>query len=130
MNGSTILLAGLALGLAGCMTVETADLPGTERGRHVLVRNVGKYLFNCVPMGCGNMSDDPTCRFVMFRDDVTMDKVQHRFLAECGKAGGNVTDVVYHSENDIFLQIPLFSISIPVPYVWTTREIQITGVVK
>jgi len=95
-----------------------------------MVRNYGKYLLNCVPMGCGNVNENPKCDFVMFRDDVTMDKMQHRFLIECNKLGTDITDITYHSYDNVFLQIPLWSFNIPIPYLWTTREIQITGVVK
>lgn len=130
MSRGVILLVGAALCLAGCLTVEKADLPGAEPGKHVMVRNHGKYLFDCVPVGCGNADENAKCGFVMFRNDVTMDKMQHRFLAECRKAGGEPTDVAYHTDHNIFLTVPLFSVDIPIPYLWTTRVIQITGTVK
>ena len=130
MNWRRIFLSGAAACLAGCLTVEKADLPGSEPGKHVMVRNFGKYLFDCVPLCCGNINENPKCDFVMFRNDVTMDKVQHRFVAECNKIGGEVTDVAYHSEHDIFFQLIFWNFSIPIPYILTSREIQITGTVK
>jgi len=125
-----IVLSGAALCLAGCLTVEKANLPGNDGGKHVMVRNYGKYLLNCVPMGCGNVDENATCGFVMFRNDVTMDKMQHRFFVECAKIGSDPSDVTYHTYDNVFLQIPLWSFNIPIPYLWTTREIQISGVVK
>jgi len=124
-----ILLAGAAFCLTGCLTVEKAKLPGGD-GAHVFVANRGKYLLNCVPMGCGNVNENPKCDFVMFRNDVTMDKMQHRFFIECAKVGSEVTDIAYHSTDNIFLEVPLWSFNIPIPYLWTTREIQITGTVR
>jgi len=126
---SHLLLAGATLCLSGCLTVEKAKLPGGD-GTHVFVGNYGKYLFNCVPMGCGNLNENPECRFVMFRDDVTMDKMQHRFFAECAKVGGDVTNIAYHTSDNIFIEVSLWSFSIPIPYLWTTREIQISGTVR
>jgi len=130
MSKLGIFLAGAALCLTGCLTVEKAKLPGSEPGTHVMVRNYGKYLLNCVPMGCGNVNENPKCDFVMFRNDVTMDKMQHRFFSECDKVGTDISDVTYHTYDNVFLQVPLWSFNIPIPYLWTTREIQITGVVK
>jgi len=126
----TVIISLLAGVLSGCLSVERAPVPGEGAGTQVLVRNYGKFLLNCVPMGCGNANENPKCDFVMFRNDVTMEKVQRRFLAECGKVGGEVTDVSYFSRDDVFLRIPFMGIELPIPYLWTHREIQISGVVK
>jgi len=130
MKPIRILLAAAAFCLAGCLTVEKAKLPGSTPGHHVMVVNYGKYLFNWIPIWCGNVNENPRFDFVMFRDDVTMDKVQHRFLLECDKLGRDVSDVTYHSAENIFISFPIWSLNIPIPYLWTTHEIQITGVVK
>jgi len=118
------------LGVAGCLTVETAKLPGEGSGKQVFVYNYGKYLFNLIPLWCGNVNENPKCDFVMFRDDVTMDKMQHRFLIECHKVGSEVTDVACHREDDIFIILPFWSLEIPIPYIWCTHQIQISGTVR
>lgn len=130
MKRMIVLVLGAMLGVTGCLTVEKAQLPGADSGNQVFVRNYGKYLFNLVPIWCGNANENPKCDFVMFRDDVTMDKMQHRFLSECHKVGTEITDINCFSEDDIFLLLPIWSLEIPIPYLWTTHEIQISGTVK
>ena len=73
-------LSGAALCLSGCLSIDTAAT-SYGGGEHVLARNYGWTLFNCIPLFCGNASADATCGFVMFRDDVTMERVQAK-LAE------------------------------------------------
>jgi len=130
MKRVIVFALGALLGATGCISVETAKLPGPESGTHVFVRNYGKYLFNFIPIWCGNASDDPVCDFVMFRDDVTTDKMYHRFLTECHKKGQDVSEITCHMEEDVFIRLPIWSIEIPLPYIWTHHEIQISGVVK
>ena len=72
-------IAVLAAALAGCFSLETARI-NTNGREHVLASNYGWYLFHCIPLACGNASKDPWFPWVLFRDDVTLDKIQSRFM--------------------------------------------------
>ena len=121
------LAAGL-LGLVGCFSIETA--PVASSGTAVYARNYGMYLFNCVPLFCGNASEDPKCSFVMFRNDVMMDKIQARVIADAEKKGLRFEDASWHCTDQITLRVPVLAMEIPVPYILTYREKQLSGVYK
>lgn len=69
----------VTLCLTGCFSIDSADVPQTGE-EHVHVANYGWYLFNIVPLACGNAAEDPNLPSIFFRNDVTMDKVQQRFM--------------------------------------------------
>ena len=88
-----IALSCAATCLAGCLSIDTAETR-SGGGEHVLARNYGWTLFNCIPIICGNASADATMGCVMFRDDVTMERLQAK-LAEYA-AGREITVSTRH----------------------------------
>ena len=118
-----LALSGLALCLSGCMSVESAPTP-SGGGEHVLARNYGWTLFNCIPLVCGNASADATCRFVMFRNDVTMERVQAK-LAEYA-AGREISCPVYHNADSVFTSLFGF----PIPYLLCYSEVSVSATLK
>lgn len=120
-----IALAGVALGLSGCFSLESADVKMTNE-EHVLARNFGWRLFNWIPLACGNASKDAECSFVLFRDDVTMEKVQSRFVDYA--AGREILDPTYHNCDSVFFNI--VGIPFPIPYVICYREVSLSGTIR
>lgn len=118
-----IALSGAALCLSGCLSIDTAAT-AYGGGEHVLARNYGWTLFNCIPLFCGNASADATCGFVMFRDDVTMERVQAK-LAEYA-AGREIVCPVYHNADTVF--ITLFGF--PIPYLICYNEVSVSATLK
>ncbi|MBR3223468.1 MAG: hypothetical protein IKF72_14710 [Kiritimatiellae bacterium] len=116
-------LSCAALCLAGCFSLDKASMRDGD-GEHVLARNYGWALFNCIPFICGNASADPSCGCVMFRNDVTMEKVQAR-LADYA-AGREIECPVYHNADSIF--ITLFGF--PIPYVICYKEVSVSATLK
>lgn len=124
--------------LTGCFSIERGHLRHSDED-HVLVGNYGWYLFHCIPVACGNASNDPWIPFVSFRDDVTLDKIQSRFMDETEKYAKergvkfedvDIHDLAYSTAESVMLNIPGFQIPIPIPYLLTYREVQLSGVIK
>jgi len=72
--------------VAGCVNVQQANrvapagvalhgTPGTPV-EYVQVSNFGYYLFNCIPIFCGNTADDRQGNTIWFSDEVTLAKTQ------------------------------------------------------
>ena len=119
----TALLCAAAACLSGCLSLDSAAVP-SGGGEHVLARNYGWSLFNCIPFICGNASPDPSCGCVMFRNDVTMEKVQAR-LADYA-AGRQIECPVYHHADSIF--VTLFGF--PIPYIICYKEVSVSATLK
>ncbi len=111
----------------GCFSLERAPMecPGRE---HLLASNYGWYLFNSIPLACGNASEDAWTPWVFFRDDVTMDKVQSRFTGYANENGCDIEDMTYKNKESVMFEVPSLNFPLPVPYLLTYREIQLSGV--
>lgn len=121
------IVAGGALGCVGCFSLQRARVLTTGQ-EHVHTANYGWYLFHCIPLACGNASADAWSPWVAFRDDVTMDKIQHRFMRYANGQGAEVSDLTYVTNESVMLNIPGLNIPLPIPYLLTYREIQLSGV--
>lgn len=124
MKFSQILaVAGVTLCLSGCFTLDTATMKWSGE-EHVMANNYGWTLFNWIPLFCGNAADDAECGFVMFRDDVTPEKVQHRVIKYA--EGRQLMCPAYHTKDTVFLNV----LGIPIPYVICYKEITLSGTLK
>ena len=126
---SLIISIGAAACLAGCFTLDSADVHATGEA-HVCVGNRGWYLFNLIPLACGNAADEPVMPWIFFRNDVTMDKIQKRFMDYANFYGKKPTDLTYHTEESVLFEIPGTDFPVPVPYLLTYKEIQLSGTLK
>ena len=113
--------------LTGCFSLERATIRTTGQ-EHVHVSNYGWYLFHCIPLACGNASSDAWTPWVLFRNDVTMDKIQHRFMGYANGQGCDASDLDYVTNESVMLNIPGINAPLPIPYLLTYREIQLSGV--
>ena len=109
--------------LTGCFTVNKATLPKTGE-EHVTMQNYGWKFFDWIPLFSGNASEDATCGCVIFRDDVTMEKVQARMVKYAN--GRQIHDEIYDNNNSVFFNL----FGIPIPYLITYNEINVSGVMK
>jgi len=133
MSGMKLVSLGLLLCatacLAGCFTLDSADVHQTNE-EHVCVRNYGWYLFSLVPLACGNASEDPFLPWAIFRNDVTKEKIQKRFMDYARFYGKTPTDMTYYSQESVLFEIPGADFPIPLPYILTYKEVQLSGVLK
>ncbi len=126
-----VLLASCLLlaGGAGCFSVDSAV--STHSGEEfVVVRNYGWSAFKHIPLVCGNASEDAWLPWAFFRDDITMDKVQKRFMDHAGKLGKTPVDIRYTDYDTVMFNVPLVQYPLPIPYLLCYREIQISGALK
>lgn len=118
--------------LVGCYSVEKT--PSSETGAtHIIVMNYGWHLFDTYPLMCGNTTaeEDGRCGpWAFFRDDVTIENTQRLFMKEAAKVGGELGDLDYWVRENYLYEVPGLQIPLPIPYVLTYREIQLSGVVK
>lgn len=129
-------LAALAALLSGCISVERSrktvfdrlpveGTPGTPE-EHVHVSNYGYYLFNSIPLFCGDASKNGTGNTVFFRDDVTLAKMQNVLLEEVSRRPYSIVEIQPKTSSTCFFSV--------VPYVGNTfgifwyKEIQISAV--
>jgi len=125
---SLIFALSLATALSGCFSLETGKLP--SGGEQIVAKNYGWYLFDIVPIFCGNTAEDASCGTVFFRNDVLMDKLQTRVLQAAAKRGKSVDELAWTTYDTVMFTVPIFYISFPVPYVITFHEKQLSGVMK
>ncbi len=113
--------------LAGCFSIERGIVKTTGQ-EHVLASNYGWYLFHVIPLASGNTSEDPFLPWIIFRDDVTMEKVQDRFFKYVNAVEAKADNLSYTTYESVMFEIPGSNIPIPIPYFISYREIQLSGV--
>ena len=122
--------AAMCCALSGCFTIENTKIAATGE-HHVFVSNYGWYLFNCIPLACGNASPDPAMPFVIFRNDVTMDKIQRRFMERAKSlSDGEIFNLSYSNDDTVLFEVPGLEFPFPIPYILTYHEIMLSGGVK
>ncbi len=120
----------LAACLTGCFSIDRVRVPYSEDD-HQLVGNYGWYLFHVFPLACGNASEDAIFPWVLFRNDVTMDKIQSRFMKAAADAGKpKASNLTYTTHEQVLFEPPGVNYPMPLPYFITYREIQLSGILS
>jgi len=154
MKNSVICALGMGLVgtlcLSGCFSIDRGLLVRTNE-EHVLITNYGWSLFGLIPLACGNADENATLPFVLFRNDVTMDKIQRRFMMYADDYGRRVAtenaavtasgedleriservkvrDLAYTTSESVLFNVPGLNYPLPLPYILTYQEIQLSGV--
>ncbi len=122
--------------VTGCYTMHTASLApvsyakvagarGTPR-EHVVVSNYGWYLFNTIPIVCGNARG----RFpwVFFRNDVTADIVHDHLTNYAAERKAEVAELNFAFNDSMILSLPVAELPVPIPYIISYRERSVSGV--
>jgi hypothetical protein len=121
-------MLGASACATGCFTVDTARSDKHDSTReHVVVRNYGWRLFNCIPLVCGNATENSFMPWVFFRDDITMDKIQGRFANYAARRGKKAHDLKYTDYDTVLFNVPLLQYPLPIPYLLCYRELQLSG---
>ena len=128
------LIASLALG--GCFNFEVAKTPEFTQKRllgndempiaHCITSNYGWYLFNSVPLICGNADPDAWWPWAMFRDDVTLDKLQGRLVSASQRMKTNLVDLEVSYTDTCMISIPSVKINTTLGLLWY-KEIQLSA---
>jgi hypothetical protein len=115
--------------LTGCFSLECSK-PENSKEEHLVVRNYGWKLFYFLPIVCGNTDENAAIPWTFFKDDVTMDTIQSRFMSYAHQRGKTATSLTYNNYDTVLWSIPLANIPIPIPYLLCYNEIQISGRIK
>lgn len=126
----------LLVSLTGCVSVQRAPkvapagvgILGTQGvpAEHIHVSNFGYYLFNCIPIFCGNTADDRQGNTIWFSDEVTLAKTQSIMVDEARNRNCKMTELQPHLKSTCFFS--------SIPYVGTTfgllwyKEVQLSAV--
>lgn len=118
--------------ICGCTSItytEAGASPEIKGGngayKQVLISNYGYYLFNCLPLGCGGLSDGS---FELFSDNVNLDKAMKILKDECAneksKSFSNVQ--VSQTSTCIFGWVPYIGTTLGI---YWFKEIQISAAI-
>ena len=130
----------LLAGVAGCFSLETAPLANVdgeefhlhagagEPVSHIVVANNGWFLFNLWPLASGNAAEGGYMPFRFFCNDVKEDILQGRLTKYARTTNCDVADLALLSSEQVLLSIPGTSLPLPIPYIFTYRRMQVTGV--
>ena len=135
-TANALVFAGAAL-LTGCFSMDIAKTDSLRESalssddgkpmEHVVVSNYGWYLFNCIPLACGNASPDAFFPWKLFSNQVTSNILHDRMLAHAASINADVRDLTFFRDEKVIFDLPGTDFPIPIPYVLCFREIQFSG---
>lgn len=141
MTARTMLkIAALAVALsaAGCCTrcsVSPEHMKGLhvagadgEFAEHYHVRNSGWYLFDKLPLVCGDTNPNSLCGISFFSDQVRVDTMTRIFNDRVRSTGTKPACVATIVDDGVTFEVPGVSFPLILPYVVCYREVQISGV--
>lgn len=133
------IFASFALAIfAGCysMDIATTDsLKGSALSKeddkpleHVVVSNYGWFLFNTVPLVCGNAAPGASFPWRFFSNHVTAELLHDRLMAHAAAIDANARDLVFIRNENVLFNMPIFNFQVPIPYLFTYKEVQFSAV--
>ena len=133
----TLLFAAAAL-LAGCFSMDIAttdalqnSAPSARDGKvleHVVVSNYGWYLFNWIPLACGNATPGAFFPWKFFSCQVKSDLLHDRLMTHAAALNADVKDLAFFRNEKVCFDLPGTNFPVPIPYLLCYREIQFSGV--
>lgn len=133
---SSVTMAMLLLG--GCFSMETASNAALRNScsgtgpeapiEHVMVSNYGWYLFNCIPLACGNANHNASWPWIFFSDHVNSILLHDRLMEYASSNDANISDLVFSRNEEVLFDVPGSDIPFPIPYLVCYREIQFSGI--
>ena len=108
--------------------VVTAGETPSRHVEHVVVSNYGWYLFNFIPLACGNTTPKSFFPWAFFSDQVSSRLLHDRMMSYASSSKANVKELAFFRDEQVFFNIPGTKFPVPIPYVLCFREIQFSGV--
>ena len=133
----TLLFAAAAL-LAGCFSMDIATTDALQNSalssrdgkvlEHVVVSNYGWYLFNWIPLACGNATPGAFFPWKFFSGQVKSDLLHDRLMTHAAAQNADVKDLAFFRNEKVCFDLPGTNFPVPIPYLLCYREIQFSGV--
>ena len=133
----TLLFTAATL-LAGCYSMDIATTDALQEsalsskdGRvleHVVVSNYGWYLFNWIPLACGNATPGAFFPWKFFSGQVKSDLLHDRLMTHAAAQNADVKDLAFIRTEKVCFDLPGTDFPVPIPYILCYREIQFSGV--
>ena len=125
--------------LAGCYSMDvatnealrrsgTTDGVDTDAIEHVLVSNYGWYLFNCIPVVCGNATPEGSFPWRFFGDHVNPVLLHDRMMEYANSKNADIKNLLLSRDEKVFFDIPGSDIPCPIPFLVCYHEVQISAV--
>lgn len=139
MNQKTTILFAILLGLGatGCCTRYslkpdhlvglTYAEGGGEVVEHYQLQNYGWYLFDTIPLVCGDINPDAKLCLAVFKDHVRTDLLTAEFNRHVRETNTRPVCVATLNTDLVTFEIPGLSIPLIVPYILCYREVQISA---
>ena len=128
----------LAVMLGGCYSMDVGTnavlqkselVEGVDKPiEHVLISNYGWYLFNCIPLVCGNATPGESFPWKFFTDQVNPILLHDRLMTYANSKNANVKNIVFSRDERVFFDVPGTEIPCPLPFLVCYQEIQLSGV--
>lgn len=95
---------------------------------HYYVRNYGWYLFDKIPLVCGDTNPNSLCGMSFFSDQVRTDTMTRIFNDRVRATGSKPASVATIVDDWVTFEVPGLSFPLFLPYVVCYRDVQISGV--
>ena len=128
----------LAIMLGGCYSMDVGTNAALQNSElvegvdkpieHVLISNYGWYLFNCIPLVCGNATRGESFPWKFFTDQVNPILLHDRLMTYANSKDANVKNIVFSRDERVFFDVPGTEIPCPLPFLVCYQEIQLSGV--
>lgn len=133
-NCFLVLVASL---LAGCYSIDIATTSSLKKsalspedGRpmeHVVVSNYGWYLFNFIPIACGNDKADAVFPWLFFSNRISATILHDKMMAYAASMNADVRDLAFFCDEKVIFDLPGTHFPLPIPYLLGFRDIQFSG---
>lgn len=133
-----VIIALSAIVLGGCYSMDVGSnsalrnselVEGVDKPvEHVLISNYGWYLFNCIPLVCGNSAPDGKFPWKFFDDQVNPILLHDRMMSYANSKGANVKSLMFTRDERVFFDVPGTEIPCPIPFFVCYQEMQLSAV--
>ena len=135
---ASIIAAIFAIVLSGCSSMDVGTNSALRNSElvegagnpmeHVLISNYGWYLFNCIPLVCGNATPDASFPWKFFSNHVDPMMLHGQLTRYAESRNADVKDLVFTRNEKVFFDIPGSEFQIPVPFLLCLKEAQFSAV--
>jgi hypothetical protein len=133
-----LTLAGAVGAFGGCYSLHTASTPelaacslAAEDGQileHVFIQNSGWFLFERLPLICGNVDEQSPWPWTFFANETDLAAVEAQLAAHAQKMNACVVQENVINAATTLMSIPGSNVAFSVPYLICRRETQISAV--